>query len=79
MLRQLILICAIGGLPLTSAAASESAAKEPSKTFECTQAQAGAASNQPLGPVWVVQNPSAPAPQGPVWVVQQERPVKPMS
>jgi hypothetical protein len=89
MLRQLILICAIGGLPLMSAAAGTAAtsdvrpvdgvAQESSKALECTQAQAGAATNQQQGPVWVVQIPAPASPQGPVWVVQQERPVKPMS
>jgi hypothetical protein len=88
MLRQLIFICAIGGVPLVSTAAgtaateaiqaSEDAAKESSSSFACTQAQASA--NPTQGPVWVVQGPvQTPAQQGPVWVVQQERPAKPMS
>jgi hypothetical protein len=80
MLRQLLLICAIGGLPLVSAAAAEEAVKQNSPEFECTHAQAGATRDQPQGPVWVVQSPAqSAAPQGPVWVVQQERPAKPMS
>jgi hypothetical protein len=83
MLRQLILIFALGGFPLLSAAATE--AVDANAVSACTQTQPpqhAAAANQPQGPVWVVQNPAPLTPaslQGPVWVVQRERPVKPLS
>ncbi len=88
MLRQLIFICAIGGVPLVSTAAgtaateaiqaSEVTAKVTSNSFACNQAQASA--NPAQGPVWVVQSPvQTPVQQGPVWVVQQERSVRPLS